>query len=76
MTYLQTSFDREVAVYQGDLVIAEGSVRHCAEVLKCTPQTILFYLTKSYQKRLAGRKTIDNSRTVVRLDDDDDEEDF
>lgn len=61
----------EVAVYQGDDMLATGTLTEVAAQLKVNPETIYFYLTPSYERRLAKRKTLDRSRTVVRLDGDD-----
>lgn len=61
----------EVAVYQGDDMLATGTLTEVAAKLKVNPETIYFYLTPAYERRLAKRKTLDRSRTVVRLDDDD-----
>lgn len=61
----------EVAVYRGDDMIATGTLTEVAAQLKVNPETIYFYLTPAYQRRLAKRKTLDRSRTAVRLDDDD-----
>lgn len=64
---------REVAVYKGEVLLAEGTLEEVSEELKIKPTTILFYLTPAYERRLAKRKTIDNSRTAIRLDDGEDE---
>lgn len=64
---------REVAVYKGDMLLAEGTVDEVAAELKVKPTTILFYLTPAYERKLARRKTLDHSRTAVRLDDGEDE---
>ena len=58
----------EVAVYEADRIIAVGTVGQVAEELGVKPETIRFYTTPAYQRRLAKRKTLDKSRTVVRLD--------
>lgn len=63
----------EIAVYKGDDVLADGTLAECAAKLKVNPETLYFYMTPAYERRLAKRKTLDRSRTVVRLDGDDDE---
>lgn len=60
----------EIAIFQGDNMLATGTVRELAKQLNVKPGTIKFYLTPAYQRRLAKRKTLDRSRTAVRLDDD------
>lgn len=67
------ALDREVAVYQGDELLAEGKIRDVAKRLNVKPGTIRFYLTPAYERRLAKRKSIDKARTAVRLDGDDDD---
>jgi len=67
------ALDREVAVYKGDELLAEGKIRDVAKQLGVNTGTIRFYLTPAYERRLSKRKTLDKSRTAVRLDDDDDE---
>lgn len=64
---------QQVAIYKGDQLLAEGSVPHCARVLKVKQRTIHFYLTPAYQRRLAKRKSIEKSRFAVRVDDDGDQ---
>ncbi len=61
----------EVAVYDGDELRMMGTVEEVAEELKVRPETIAFYLTPTYQKRLSSRESQTNSRTVVRVDGDD-----
>lgn len=65
------ALDREVAVYRGDDLIAEGTIRDVAKKLNVNTNTIRFYLTPAYERRLSKRKTLDKSLTAVRLDDDD-----
>lgn len=63
----------EIVVSKGDDVIAEGTLTECAAKLGVNPETIYFYMTPAYERRLAKRKTLDRSRTVVRMDGDDDD---
>lgn len=63
----------EVMIMKGTEVLAEGTIDECAEKLGVGRKTIKFYLTPAYQRRLAKRKNLDNSRMAVRLDDEDDE---
>lgn len=60
----------EIAIYRGDDLIDEGLLGECAERRKIQPETLRFYLTRAYERRLAKRRTLDRSITVVRLDDD------
>ncbi len=59
----------EVAVYKGDELICIGTVKECAEHMGVTPKTVRWYLTPTYEKRIAKRKRARNHITVVRLDD-------
>lgn len=68
-----SAINREVAVYKGEVLLAEGRIKDVAKELKVRTGTIRFYLTPAYERRLAKRRTLDHSITVVRLDD---EEDF
>lgn len=46
----------EVAVYRGDEMLCTGTVQECAKKMKVLPETIRFYTTPTYRKRLALRK--------------------
>lgn len=47
---------KEVAVYKGDTFIYVGTVKECATHLNVKPETIQYYLTDSYARKLAKRK--------------------
>lgn len=64
----------QIMIMKGIEVLAEGTVDECAEKLNVGRKTIKFYLTPAYQRRLAKRKNLDNSRMAVKLDDEDDDE--
>ena len=59
----------EYAVYKGDTLLAIGTAVECAEELNVLPDTIKFYTTPTYQRRLAKRKNPRNYRVVIKLDD-------
>lgn len=59
--------NQQVAIYKGDTLLCEGTVRQCAKTLNVQIRTIKFYLTPSYMKRLEQRKNLDKSRFVVRI---------
>ena len=60
----------EYAVYRGDEFQFIGTAEECADRLGCSVNSFKFYLTPSYQRRLAKRKRPKNYIVVVRLDDD------
>lgn len=60
----------EVAVYDADHLVAVGTVRSVAKELGVLENTIRYYLTPAYERKLARRKTLAKSRSVVRLGDD------
>lgn len=47
---------KEYAVYKGDNLICIGTAKECAVEMGVQPETIKFYTTPTYQKRLAKRK--------------------
>lgn len=59
---------KEYAVYKGDDLLCMGTVQECAENLGVKTETIRYYLTPAYQRRLAKRKAR-NYRTVICLED-------
>lgn len=63
----------EVAMYKGDTFLFEGTIKECAAHRKVKPETIKFYLTPAYQRKLAKRKRSKNPIQVIRLDDDEDD---
>lgn len=62
-------FLKEYAVYKGEDLLVIGNVIECANFLGVKPETIRFYKTPCYQKRIAKRKNPKNYRTVICLDD-------
>jgi hypothetical protein len=59
----------EYAVYKGDSFICMGTVKECAEHMNVLPDTVKFYTTPSYEKRIEKRKKARNYITVIKLDD-------
>lgn len=63
-----TGYNAEVAVYKGDDLLCMGTIRECAKKLGVRPDTITFYMTPTYRKRVARRKkSSGNIREVVRV---------
>lgn len=70
MKLFKNDFNRPVVVYKGDDMRCEGTVAYCAEVMGVTPETVIWYCSDTYTRRLEKRKVIENATTVVRLDED------
>jgi hypothetical protein len=64
---------KEYVVYKGDSLICIGTIKECAAHMGVQPDTVKFYTTPTYQKRLAKRKNPRNYLTVFEIDDLDDE---
>ena len=59
---------KEYAVYKGEQLLAVGTATECAEELNVKPETIHFYTTPTYMRRLMKRKNPSNCRIAVKLD--------
>ena len=60
---------KQYAMYKGDECLAIGTVREIAEQMGVREETIYYYLSKTYERRLDNRKTR-NPRIVIRIEDD------
>lgn len=58
----------EYAIYRGDELLIIGTKSQCAESLKVKPETISYYCTPTYHRRLERRKNIDNSLIGVKIE--------
>jgi hypothetical protein len=65
---------KEYVVYKGDSFLCMGTVYECAKHMGVLPETVRFYTTPTYQKRVNQRKNPKNYITVTVVEDD--EEDF
>jgi hypothetical protein len=61
---------KEYALYKGEELLSIGTAKEIAKELKVLPETIMFYGTNTYKRRLEKRKNIRNARILVFLDDD------
>ncbi|MEH6848583.1 hypothetical protein [Bacillus pseudomycoides] len=61
---------KEYAVYKGESLICIGTIQECAQHMGVLPQTVRFYTTPAYQRRLAKRKNPRNYLTVTVLEED------
>jgi hypothetical protein len=64
----------EYAIYRGDKFEFMGNRKECVNYLGCKEQTFSVYLTNTYKSRIAKRKKHKNCIVVVKLDDEDEEQ--
>jgi hypothetical protein len=60
---------KDYAVYKGDNFICLGSVKECAEFMGVNPNSIFFYASPAYKKRLEKTKNPRDPIIVIKLDD-------
>lgn len=59
----------DYAIYKGDTFLCVGSDKECAKFMGVKPETIRWYLSPAYQRRLAKRKKSEkNAIIVIRLE--------
>lgn len=56
---------KEYALYKGEECLAIGTIREIAEKMNVKKETIKFYVTPTYKKRIKGSK---KRRELIRLD--------
>lgn len=59
---------KEYAVYKGDQFICIGTMEKCAEFIGVSVNTIRFYLSPAYHKRVKARKKAENYINVFCID--------
>ena len=59
----------EYAVYKGENLIAMGTANECAKVMGVKPDTVKYYVTNAYKRKLAKRKYPEKCITAVKLED-------
>ena len=59
---------KEYAVYKGDLFVCIGTVNECADQLGVKPETIRYYTTPAYKRKVQKRNNALNYLTVIKLD--------
>lgn len=62
---------KEYALYKGEEILSIGTIKEIAMDLNVLPETIMFYGTGTYKRRLAKRKSIKNARVLIHLDEED-----
>ena len=60
---------KEYAVYKGESLVCIGTIQEYADHMGVLPETVRFYKTPVYQRRLAKRKKSQNYLTVTELED-------
>jgi hypothetical protein len=60
---------KEYAVYKGESMICIGTIKECADHMGVLPETVKFYTTPTYKRRIEKRKNPRNYITVFKLDD-------
>lgn len=64
---------KEYALYKGEKILSIGTIKKIAKELNVLPETIHFYQTPTYMKRLKNRKT-KNARVLICLDNNSDDD--
>ncbi|APH04930.1 hypothetical protein [Bacillus weihaiensis] len=59
---------KEYAVYKGEDLLAIGTAKECAETLNVAAETIYYYTTSAYKRKLEKRKNPDNCRVAILMD--------
>jgi hypothetical protein len=60
---------KEYAVYKGDNFMYIGTSKECAEFLGVQTNTIFFYASKAYKKRLEKTKNPQDPVIVIKIED-------
>ncbi|MEN1938906.1 hypothetical protein AAIE21_26100 [Paenibacillus sp. 102] len=61
---------KEYAVYKGEPLVCIGTIQECAQHMGVLPETVRYYTTPAYQRKLAKRKRARNYLTVTKLEED------
>jgi len=60
----------EYAMYKGDEILYIGTLEEIAEKHGVRRETVYYYTTESYQRKIAKRKKAENFIEVFRIEDD------
>ena len=66
----------EYALYKGDEFLCIGTAKEIAKNQNVSTQTVMFYATDAYKRKLAKRKSTTNARILIKLDDDENEDEI
>ena len=58
----------EYAVYKGEELLVVGTAEECAKELNVQKETIHFYTTPTYRRRLDKRKNPKNCRIAIKIE--------
>lgn len=61
---------KEYVVYKGESFVCLGTIKECAQHMGVLPETVRYYTTPAYQRKLAKRKRARNYLTVSVLEED------
>ncbi|OQR57868.1 hypothetical protein [Bacillus sp. CDB3] len=61
---------KEYVVYKGESLLCIGTIQECADYMGVLPETVRYYTTPAYQRKLAKRKRARNYLTVAVLEED------
>lgn len=61
---------KEYVVYKGESFVFIGTIQECAQHMSVLPETVRYYTTPAYQRKLAKRKRARNFITVTKLEED------
>lgn len=64
----------EYALYKGENILSIGTIDEIAKDMKVQRETIKYYTTGAYQRKLAKRNNPKNFKTLILLDDESEEE--
>lgn len=67
---------KEYALYKGEDILDIGTIREIAKQQGVREDTIRFYGTRAYQRRLEKRKNSRNAKVLISLEDDEEEKDL
>lgn len=55
----------EVAVYKGDTLLCIGTLRECAQRLNVKPNTVYYYTTAAYRRKVNARSRSKSTRIAI-----------
>lgn len=59
---------KEYVVYKGESFVCLGTIKECAQRMGVLPETVRYYTTPAYQRKLAKRKRARNYLTVTAIE--------
>ena len=60
---------KEYALYKGDEFLSVGTVEEIAKEVGAKPETVMYYGTNAYKRKLAKRKDSKNAKILIKLED-------